>query len=175
MYAELLKKRFEEAQKVLGEREVNLASVTMASVLASLNELGILTQGTVGTLANYFTPRICAYFKLNGVINEKMDIKDVLMNSFKQYNFKDDEVRIEVKGDEVEIEIVTKRCKLCPKGVGGAEIEGSACPVPYFVADCLSLITGSKWEPELYRKDRNFFAVKKEEGKCIMKVVKKAQ
>ncbi|UXD21366.1 hypothetical protein IPA_03490 [Ignicoccus pacificus DSM 13166] len=157
-----------KTRDIIRKRDVSLSSITMASLLGSLHELGILTQGTVGLLAHYFTPRICAYMLEKGIVNESKSIKENLENAFKAYNYKDGEYSIEAKEDEVKIEIVSERCKLCPKGVGGAEIKGSACPVPYFIGVCLSILTRRRWEPELYETPQGHSAVLKEEGRCKM-------
>ncbi len=157
---------FEETVKVVKEREVNLASITLASLIASLSELGILTQGTVAALAKYFTPRICAYMKVKGVIDEGKPIEENMKRVFEEYAFKDGDYRFKASGNEVEIEIVTKRCKVCPKGVGGAEIPGTACPIPHFAATCLSILTGKSWKAKRVNKG----TVEKEGGLCKMKL-----
>ena len=158
MKLEDLKREFEETRKVVKERDLNLPSVTMASLLGSLYDLGILTQGTVGLLARHFVPKICAYMHEKGIMSPEKDPLENLRSAFKEYGFKDDEVSFAREGEEVRVEVVTKRCKICPKGVGGAEIQGTACPVPYFVAYCLSLATGKLWTPKQMTK--------KEGGKC---------
>jgi len=151
---EELRKLFDEAREVVKEREVNLPAVTMASLLGSLYELGILTQGTVGVLARRFVPKVCAYMYEKGVVSPQKDALENLYSAFKEYGFKEGEVKFERKDGEVEIEVVTGRCKVCPKGIGGAEIKGVACPVPYFVAYCLSLMTNKLWKPkEMTRKE----------------------
>ena len=57
MRIEDLRKEAERAKKVIKERDVPLHSLVLASMLASLSEIGILNQGTVGVLAKSFTPR----------------------------------------------------------------------------------------------------------------------
>jgi len=158
-----------KTQEVIKERDVSLASITLASLIASLSELGILTQGTVNALAYYFTPRICSYMMLKGITKEG-DIKESLMKTFKEYAFKEDDFNVKIDDNEVGIEIVSDNCKICPKGVGGAGILGSACPIPYFVSICLSLITKNQWGPETIRKGGKVTLVLKEEGRCKMRI-----
>ena len=158
-------------QEVLKKREVNLASTTLASLIASLSELGILTQGTVNALARYFVPRICAYITLSKEINPNDPMKS-LMDVFKEYAFKESDVNLVQEDGEISIEIVTDNCKICPKGVGGAEIPGSACPVPYFVSICLSLLTKEQWKPEVERRGNKVGLVVKEGGRCKMRIKK---
>ncbi len=154
----LLWKELEEARRAVKERKPNLASVTMASLLGSLYELGVLTQGTVGLLARHFVPRICAYLLEEGAVSPDKEPLENVKTAFERFGFRKDDYAIEAEGDEVRIEIVTKKCKICPKGVGGAEIHGTACPVPYMVAYCLSIWTKKPWKV----KER----VKKEGDKC---------
>ena len=47
--------------------------------------------------------------------------------------------KLRVRGDEIIVEIASDKCKICPKGVGGAEIEGTLCLIP----NALSSFTNS--------------------------------
>lgn len=161
-----------KSREVIRKRHVNLASITLASLIASLSELGILTQGTVSSLAKYFTPRICAYMLEKGIIDPSKPPVENLRKVFEEYAFTNEDYEIKEDGNEIHIEIVTDECKVCPKGVGGAEIPGSACPLPHFIAICLSILTGEKWEPKKIRKDNKIKLVLKEEGECKMAIKK---
>jgi hypothetical protein len=158
----------EKSRKVIRERNVSLPSITLASLLGSLYELGILTQGTVAVMAQYFTPRVCAYMLEKGIVKEGNNVVENLNNVLKAYNFEDDEFSITLINGEVRVKVSSKKCKVCPKGVGGAEIKGSACPIPYFIALCLSLLTNNVWKPALQRRDGGRAAVNKVDDNCEM-------
>ncbi len=162
----------EKTMKVIEERDVPLQSLTLAAMLASLHKLGILNQGTVAELASYFSPRVIAYMIYHKIVDPKKDVKENLMNVFKQYGYKEGEISIEAKDGEIDIHIVTAKCKLCPKGVGGAELEGPACPIPYFVAVALTAIEGKKWKPEPVKNGSiaRLAVVVKSGGICRMRI-----
>ncbi|ABU82331.1 hypothetical protein [Ignicoccus hospitalis] len=162
-----LMKNFEEALKVIKERDVPLSSLTLASMLASLNELGLLNQGTVGVLSKYFTPRILAYFVAHGLVDPKKGIEENLKVMFSEYGYSEDEYEVEANENSLKISVVTKRCKICPKGVGGAELEGAACPLPYMVAAALTLMDGREWRPKLVSNGGRMKAVVKEDERCV--------
>ena len=166
--SEIVKK----SREVIRKRHVNLASITLASLIASLSELGILTQGTVSSVAKYFTPRICAYMLEKGIIDPSKPPVENLRKVFEEYAFTDEDYEIKESGNEIHVEIVTNECKVCTKGVGGAEISRSACPLPHFIAVCLSILTGERWEPKKVREDKKIVLVLKEEGKCKMVIEK---
>ncbi|ALU11491.1 hypothetical protein EYM_01570 [Ignicoccus islandicus DSM 13165] len=161
-----------ETIEVIKERDVPLQSLTLAALLASLQQLGILTQGTVATLAKYFSLRIIAYMIYHKIVDMNKSVEENLMSAFKQYGFKDSEISINSKNGEVEIDIVTAKCKLCPKGVGGAELEGNACPVPYLVSYALTAMEGKTWKPELIKNGSSakLTVVSKTGGICRMKI-----
>ena len=166
MKAKDLREEVERAKKVIKERDVPLHSLVLASMLASLNELGILNQGTVGVLAKSFTPKVLAYLELKGVVSEGRGARENLEAIFKEFGFKDGEFEIEETGEGIRISVVTNKCKICPKGVGGAELEGAACPVPYMVSTALSVLTGEEWRPELRKAGNKVSPVVKSSGRC---------
>ncbi len=165
-------KIIEKSREVIKKRNVNLASVTLASLVASLSELGILTQGTVASLAKYFTPRICAYMLEKGIVDPNKPLLENLKKVFEEYAFTEEDYEVVASDGELRVEIVTDRCKVCPKGVGGAEIPGSACPVPYFLSICLSILTNERWEPKKMKVGNRIEVVHKEGGKCKIELEK---
>jgi hypothetical protein len=47
-----------------------------------------------------------------------------------------------LKGGVDDQRIAGDLCRICPKGVGGAEIKGSFCPIPNFIAKLVNLMLG---------------------------------
>ncbi len=172
MHEQDLSKIIEKTREIIKERNVNLASITLASLIASLSELGILTQGTISSLAKYFTPRICAYMLEKGIIDPSKPLPENLRRVFGEYAFTDEDYEVDLSDSKIHVEVVTDRCKVCPKGVGGAEIPGSACPMPHFLSICLSILTNEKWEPKKIKVGNKIGLVVKEGGKCKMEVEK---
>lgn len=166
----MYKTKLDRTLRVIKERDVGLQGLMLASMISSLDRLGLLTQGTVAALAGDFTPKLCAYFIHKGIIKKDMNVKDILDTMFRSFGYKYGEYKIETKDNEVLVNIVTDKCKVCPKGVGGAEIPGTACPLPYMISVCLSLLTDKLWMPKVYGKGAKKEVLRKEEGTCKMKI-----
>jgi len=170
MKVETLDKLIEESKKVIEEKNPPLQSVVFASLLASLEKLGILTQGTVGALSNYFTPKLIAYFLAKRVIDPNKSIEENLNAMFKEFGFDGDSVVMERDDDKIKIKVKTGKCRICPKQVGGAMIKGFACPVPYIVATILTYLTREEWKPVPMRIGGRVQLLKREGEYCTMEV-----
>ena len=175
MKVETLDKLIEESKRVIEEKRPPLQSVVLASLLASLERLGVLTQGTVGALSNHFVPKLIAYFLVNGSVDPSKSLEENLKAMFEEFGFEEGTVEIKKGNDEVGVRVLTKKCRICPKQVGGAMIKGFACPIPYMIAIALTYFTREEWRPVPVRVGARLQLLEREGERCAMKVRKRTR
>jgi len=165
-------KEYEKALEIIRERNVKLNSIILASALGALSEFGALNQGTVGLVAEHIAPEICAWMKTSNALSEDSGIHENLSNLFKTFGLAENNFKLKVKDNEVEVSIRTEKCPFDPTVVGKAEMPGTLCPVPFIISICLEILTQKTWNPKIERKGAHFEVVKKENGWCSMRIVR---
>ena len=140
-----------------------------ALFLAAAADAGILNQGSISFFAKYVAPRLRDYLvamnlyeKPEGSIEEKLR---VILGSLNKALEISTEASIELSGDEVIMRIRGDRCRYCPKGVGLAEIPGTACPFPKLFEE-LARLEGIELRLVARREKGRVQVIEKKEGYC---------
>ena len=165
---------FEE--KVI-ERDLDKWNVLVASLIAGFSKLGILSQAVVNKDMEMVADKLARYFKTKHnipQINESADFKENLSNIIK---FLDRELelasekKILTDDEKLEFQVATNTCHFCPKGVGEAELAGTACPYPALIKEFANFFLPENQKIEIVMKNRN--SMKKESGTCYIIFKKK--
>lgn len=101
--------------------------------MADLAELGLLNQGSSNIVGTKAGKRVGKYFRNLGIqfpTNSKISL---LKEVIRAVDLTEDFI-LEESLDRILVKLRNSMCKYCSKGVGGAEISGTICPVPYFLA-----------------------------------------
>ncbi len=118
-------------------RNVNQHNAFLFAIFAGMVNLGLVNQGVVNELAkkvagymiNYYSTKDVAFAPPDSPLEKNVSS---LFNFFNgDLNFVK-EYGIEKSGDGVRLSIASQFCRICPKGLGGAEIKGTLCLIPHF-------------------------------------------
>nr|MDO8046060.1 hypothetical protein [Candidatus Baldrarchaeota archaeon] len=165
------KKAANNLTDLVKERNLTLLHVIMASFMGQLADLGLLNQGSANLIGLGVGQRLGRYFKEVGILLPENDVEAVkrileladVAESLSVEKLSDENLLVGIKSD---------KCKYCPKGIGGAEISGTVCPIPYLIVSTLTSYTGKKYSIALWKKDKSSIVIKKEEGYCKFMIQK---
>jgi len=165
------KKAANNLTDLVKERNLTLLHVIMASFMGQLADLGLLNQGSANLIGLGVGQRLGRYFKEVGILLPENDVEAVkrILELADVAEF----LSVEKLSDEnLLVGIKSDKCKYCPKGIGGAEISGTVCPIPYLIVSTLTSYTGKKYSIALWKKDKSSIVIKKEEGYCKFMIQK---
>ncbi len=116
-------------------RQLKPHEVGVAALIAGFHELGILNQAGVLQATQRAGRALAQYAKATGRGASSLLEAAELLHELTPLA-----VDVQFSGDEkgLVVRINTETCKYCPKGVGGAELEGSLCPYPGLILGFLS-------------------------------------
>ncbi len=127
----------QQLRRIIEERGLTPCHAFFASFIASLSEAGILNQAVVNFLAKHTAGVLHGYLKAMGFLNlagakgvagfKKLveDLNNALgIGERVEFREEDNVVEVGIGGD---------KCRYCPRGVGRAEIPGTACPFPRLI------------------------------------------
>ncbi len=110
--------------------------VFTASILGGLNTLGVLNQGVMNLLVRSMAPKLIGYMIRRGLLPSTRQGGDPagliagLLNAINVGVYV-----VEGRGDTLVVTV--KKCYYCPKRVGGAKLQGTACPIPRLLVELL--------------------------------------
>ena len=125
----------------------------LAAFFGGLAELGMINQGTINIVSERASEYMYAYLEarenlpavssdqdpvsLEGVagIIDHLNQSLELLGDYRVRQLEDDQLVLLIAADQ---------CRICPKGVGGAAIKGSFCPLPSFVQGMVNHVLGSR-------------------------------
>jgi len=134
----------------ISERKLDAESVFAASLLAGLNEFGMLNQAVMKIASRRSGEYLAKCAKEKGSIEvdkskslkEQIEYLITLLNNVLVIST---DVKVEEGDDDsVIVRIRTSKCRYCPKGVGGAELEGTICPFPGLIEAFLNQFLDKK-------------------------------
>jgi hypothetical protein len=138
-----------ELSKLVKERELEFDHVLFATLIGSFADLGMLNQGTTNIAAANVGKVAGEYFDIKGELPKPSD-GDPAENFASVVEFINDKMGISPAVDvvktngDVDVTIAALKCRYCPKGVGGAELPGTACPFPKFLEEVAKVAMGDK-------------------------------
>ncbi len=138
-----------DLKKVVLERDLNPYHSFFASFFAGLGELGMLNQGSINIVAKRAAEYLYAYLDakeilpdMNAVPGEsKAEVIRNLIFYINKILTMVGEYDLQEAGDnQVVLLIAGNTCRICPKGVGGAEVKGTLCPIPSLLESLINMI-----------------------------------
>jgi|GEM_PF-3849586 len=119
------------------KRDINQHNAFLFSIFSGMVDLGLVNQGVVNELAkkaaeymlNYYSAKNVGFALDNDTLEKNVshlfDFFNGDLNFVKEY-------RITPSENGVTLAVATQLCRICPKGLGGAEIKGTLCLIPHF-------------------------------------------
>lgn len=143
-------------------------SALLASIIGALADMSLITQGSLGFIVEHTAPRLFAIMEKEGYVRRGMSSEDLVKSVMEFLGFDKDSYSFEFNGNKLVLEVVTDKCVIDPVSVGGAELHGTLCPLPYLMASFLMINDGRTWIVEVVRKGAHVYVVEKKDGKCLM-------
>jgi hypothetical protein len=138
-----------DIKQIVLERGLNPYHSFFASFFAGLGELGMLNQGSINIVAKRAADYLYAYLDAKEILPD-MDavpgeskaevIKNLILYINKILSMVGEYDLQEAGEDQVVLLIAGQTCRICPKGVGGAEVKGTLCPIPSLLEALINLI-----------------------------------
>lgn len=140
-------------KNTIEDRDVSVMNALYAALFGGIEELGMLSQVTATLIGRRTGTFLCDYFSaiddtpdVKGDANQEEDVQAVC-------TFLNDRlelapvIEMNISDSNMEFAIESGKCRICPIGVGGLELEGTACPIPsmlnsflnYFLEDEFSI------------------------------------
>ena len=138
-----------DMKQIVLERDLNPYHSFFASFFAGLGELGMLNQGSINIVAKRAADYLYAYLDAKEILPD-MDavpgestaevIKNLILYINKILSMVGEYDLKEAGEDQVVLLIAGQTCRICPKGVGGAEVKGTLCPIPSLLEALINMI-----------------------------------
>ena len=134
-------------------RDLNPYHSFLASFFAGLAELGMVNQGSIIIVSRRAAEYLYSYLEAKEILPDMNTVpgdttaevvKNLilyvnkilsLMGGYDLQDVGDGQVALMVAGD---------KCRICPKGVGGAEVKGTYCPIPSFIETLVNKLAGKE-------------------------------
>ena len=142
-----------DIKSVVVERDINPYHTFLSSFFAGFAEMGIINQGTMNIVSRRAADYLYSYLDAKDFLSRleryddvrsadsvryHVEVANKMLNLMGQY-----ELRFHGQG-EFELQIASNLCRICPKGVGGAAIKGTLCPIPNFLETLTNLMIGEE-------------------------------
>ncbi len=157
-------------EEVVIERNLNKWNVLVASLIAGFDRLGVLSQAVVNKDMQVVADKLARFFKVKGNVPQVDPSASFEENLRRIIEFLDRELElagessVEAEGDQLTFKVVGSTCHFCPKGVGEAELPGTACPYPALIMEFANKFLPDDQKVEVVQQGRNY--LKKEGGVC---------
>jgi hypothetical protein len=159
-----------ELKTEIEKRSINQHNAFLFSIFAGMVDLGLVNQGVVNELAkkaasymiNYYTAKDVTFALGSDSLEKNVSFLFGFFNG--DLNFVK-EYGIEPSGEGVRLAIASQFCRICPKGLGGAEIKGTLCLIPHFF---MHLMNHYLPQTDGISLRRGRPPVVKESGNCII-------
>lgn len=138
-----------DLKQVVLDRDLNPYHSFFASFFAGLGELGMLNQGSINIVSRRAAEYLYAYLDAKEILpdmnavpgdNQAEVIKNLILYVNKILSLVG-EYDLQESGDgQVVLLITGEKCRICPKGVGGAAVKGTLCPIPSLLESLINKI-----------------------------------
>ena len=138
-----------DIKQVVLERDLNPYHSFFSSFFGGLAELGMINQGSINIVSKRAADYLYSYLDAKEILPDMKAVpgetstevvKNLILYINKilslvgEYEFK------EVEDGRAVLLITGNTCRICPKGVGGAEVKGTLCPIPTLVVNLVNKI-----------------------------------
>ncbi len=146
--------------------------IIVASFLSGFSEIGVLNQAVVNNLVKKMAERLAIWFRTKGMdpgirpgdgLGERLRKTILFLNT--SLNLAE-EVKVGNTMVGQAVVITSNLCRICPVGVGEAEIPGTACPYPTLIQSITNLFSPDGKEVRVKVHDYNVLT--KKSGKCFI-------
>ncbi len=152
----------ESYKEMIESRKLDNLHIVLTSMIAEFATLGILNQGTTNIIGSKVGKKISRCIK-----EMKKDIpyeeRELIKFLIEFCNMCDDYI---IDDDKIGLKI--DKCKYCPKQIGEAEIEGSACPIPSMLTSCMGELTKKDYKINFW--DNSHQIIIKKDGYCWFRI-----
>ena len=138
-----------DIKQIVLDRDLNPFHSFFASFFAGLGELGMLNQGSINIVAKRAAEYLYAYLdakeilpdmnKVPGNTNAEV-MKNLVLYINKILSLVGEYDLQQVDEEQVVLLITGNTCRICPKGVGGAAVKGTLCPIPSLLESLINRI-----------------------------------
>jgi len=134
-------------------RDLNPYHSFLSSFFAGLAELGMINQGSINIVSKRAAEYLYSYLDAKDILPDMNTVPgdsaaavvrnlilyiNKILSLMGEYDLK------EVDDGQVVLLVAADKCRICPKGVGGAEVKGTLCPVPSFLESLVNKIAGTE-------------------------------
>jgi hypothetical protein len=136
-------------KQIVLERDLNPFHSFFSSFFAGLAELGMINQGSINIVSRRAADYLYSYLEAKEILPDISKVPgetpvELAKNLFLYIN---KILRLVGKYDLQEsgegqavLLLAGDTCRICPKGVGGAEVKGTLCPIPSLVENLVNQI-----------------------------------
>jgi hypothetical protein len=138
-----------DMKQVVLERDLNPYHSFFAAFFAGLGELGMLNQGSINIVSRRAAEYLYSYLEAKEILPDPQAVPgntpaEVIKNYILYINkilALVGEYDLQPVGeDQVVLLVSGNTCRICPKGVGGASIKGTLCPIPSLLENLINRI-----------------------------------
>ena len=138
-----------DLKQIILDRDLNPYHSFFAAFFAGLGELGMLNQGSINIVAKRAADYLYAYLDAKQILPEMSAvpgdtpaavIKNLVLYVNKILSLVGEYDLQQTNDDQVVLLITGNTCRICPKGVGGAAVKGTLCPIPSLLENLLNKI-----------------------------------
>ena len=133
------------------ERDLNPYHSFLASFFAGLAELGLVNQGSINIVSKRAAEYLYSYLDAKEILPDMKAVpgdttaevvKNLILYVNKVLSLMGDYDLQEAGNGQVVLLVAGDKCRICPKGVGGAAVKGTFCPIPSFLESLVNRIAG---------------------------------
>ena len=134
-------------------RDLNPYHSFLSSFFAGLAELGMINQGSINIVSKRAAEYLYSYLDAKDIIPDMNAVpgdttaevvKNLILYINKILSLMGGYDLQEVDEGQVVLLVAADKCRICPKGVGGAEVKGTLCPIPSFIERLVNKIAGTE-------------------------------
>jgi hypothetical protein len=134
-------------------RDLNPYHSFLSAFFAGLAELGMINQGSINIVSRRAAEYLYAYLDAKDILPDMNAVpgdstaevvRNLILYINKILNLMGGYELQEVEEGQVVLLVAADKCRICPKGVGGAEIKGTLCPIPSFLESLVNKIAGTE-------------------------------
>ena len=154
----------------IARRDINQHNAFLFALFAGMVDLGLVNQGVVNELAKKTATYMINYYVAKGIelpigtdsleenVEYLFDFFNGDLNFVKEY-------AIDRSSGGVRLAVSSQFCRICPKGLGGAELKGTLCLIPHFFMHLMNYFLIRENQLSL---PKGTAPIRKEGGSCII-------